>query len=330
MSKPQVFVSRKIPEAGLELLRQHCDVYVWPHDRAPTTEELIAESKGKDALVCLLTDKVDARALAAVPTLKIIANVAVGFDNLDVAAGSAAGVLMTNTPGVLDETTSDLAFALLMAVARRLVEADKLVRSGTWTGWGILQMLGHDVHHASLGIVGFGRIGRGVAKRAQGFSMKVNYYDAQPVPPDLARELGASYLPLDELLSTSDFISVHVPLLPETHHLIDAAALRKMKPSAILVNTSRGPVVDEAALVQALREGVIAGAGLDVYEQEPKQAPGLAELPNVVVLPHIGSASFATRDKMAVIAAQNVIAYFAGENPPTALNPEVLRSSSRA
>jgi len=277
-----------------------------------------------------LTEKIDARVLAALPTVKIVANVAVGFDNLDVAAGTAAGVIMTNTPGVLDETTADLAFALLMVTARRLVEGDKLIRSGRWGGWGIMQLLGHDVHHATLGIVGFGRIGRGVAKRAQGFAMKVNYYDAQPVPPDMARELNVSYLPFEELLRSSDFVSLHVPLMPETHHLIDARALRQMKPSAILINTSRGPVVDEAALVQALRDGVIAGAGLDVYEHEPKLTPGLVDLPNVVLLPHIGSASFATRDKMAVIAAENVVAFFSGRMPPTALNPEVLQSSNRA
>lgn len=327
--RPQVFVSRKIPDAGLDLLRKHCEVVVWPHERAPATEELIAGCKGKDALVCLLTEKIDEKVLAAAPTLKIVANVAVGFDNLDVAAGTKAGVIMTNTPGVLDETTADLAFALLMAAARRLVEGDKLARSGSWGGWGIMQLLGQDVHHASLGIVGFGRIGRGVAKRAQGFAMKVSYYDAQPVPPDVARELGATYLPFEDLLRTSDFVSLHVPLLPQTHHLINAEALRLMKPTAVLINTSRGPVIDEAALVQSLREGVIAGAGLDVYEHEPQLAPGLADLPNVVVLPHIGSASHATRDKMAVIAADNVIAFFAGLPPPTALNPEVLQSSTR-
>lgn len=327
--RPQVFVSRKIPAAGLELLRQQCDLVVWPHDRAPTTAELIAECQDKDALVCLLTEKVDAAVLAAAPRLKIVANVAVGFDNFDVAAGSKAGVIMTNTPGVLDDTTADLAFALLLTTARRLVEGDRLGRSGRWTGWGIMQLLGHDVHHARLGIVGFGRIGRGVAKRAQGFSMQVSYFDAQPVPPDVARELNASYVPFEELLRTSDFISLHVPLMPQTHHLINAATLAKMKPTAVLINTSRGPVVDETALVQALRDGVIAGAGLDVYEHEPEMAPGLTDLPNVVVLPHIGSASFATRDRMAVIAAENVLAYFSGLVPPTALNPEVLQPSTR-
>lgn len=324
MTKASVFVSRQIPKAGLDLLRKHCDVNVWPHDRAPTTKELIANCRDKDALVCLLTEKIDAAVLAAAPRLRIVANVAVGFDNLDVAAGTAAGVIMTNTPGVLDETTADLAFALLMATARRIAEGDRLVRSGTWMGWDIMQLLGHDVHHAKLGIVGFGRIGRGMARRARGFAMEVSYHDAQRVPAGVEQELSAKFVPFEQLLRESDFISVHVPLMPETHHLIDARALRMMKPTAILINTSRGPVIDEAALVAALRDGAIAGAGLDVYEHEPKLTSGLAALPNVVLLPHIGSASIATRGKMAEIAAQNVIAFFEGRTPPTALNPQVL------
>ncbi len=319
-------MSREIPQPGLALLREHCEVEVWPHDRAPTREELIAHCRGKDALVCLLTEKVDAEVLAAAPSLRIVANVAVGFDNLDVAAATAAGVVMSNTPGVLDDTTADLAFALLMTVARRLVEADRLMRAGGWGGWGIMQLLGHDVHHAKLGIIGFGRIGRGVARRARGFEMPVSYYDVQRVAPEVEREFAATYVPLERLLQESDFVSVHVPLLPQTHHLIDAAALRKMKKSAILVNTSRGPVVDEAALVEALSNGVISGAGLDVYENEPQLAPGLRELDNAVLLPHIGSASIVTRGKMAVIAAENVVAFFAGRTPPTALNPQVLRA----
>ena len=324
MARPSVFVSRVIPDEGLRLLREHFEVTVWPHDRAPSRDELIQQGRGKDALVTLLTEKVDASVLSELPTVKIVANVAVGFDNLDVVAGTAAGVVMTNTPGVLDETTADLAFALLMATARRVVEADKLMRSGTWGGWGIMQMLGHDVHHASLGIVGFGRIGRCVARRASGFSMKVVYSDAFAATPEVERELGVRRVDLDELLATSDFVTVHVPLLPETRHLIDAAALKKMKKSACLINTSRGPVVEEAALVAALRVGVIAGAGLDVYEFEPKVSPELVKMDNVVLLPHIASASYATRGKMAEIAAGNVIAFFAGEPPPTALNPEVL------
>jgi len=308
----------------LDMLRERCDVTVWPHDRAPSRAELIDSCRGKDALVCLLTERVDSGVLAAAPTVRIVANVAVGFDNLDVAAGTAAGVVMSNTPGVLDDTTADLAFALLMATARRLCEGDRLMRTGTWGGWGIMQLLGQDVHHAKLGIVGFGRIGRGLARRARGFDMLVSYHDAVRAPQEVEQELGVSFVALEALLRDSDFVSLHVPLLPQTQHLIDAAALRSMKKTAVIVNTSRGPVIDETALVQALRDGVIAGAGLDVYEREPQLASGLAELQNVVLLPHIGSASVATRSKMAEIAAQNVLAFFAGQPPPTALNPEVL------
>jgi glyoxylate reductase len=324
-SLPRVFVSRVIPEAGLVLLRQHTAAEVWPHDRAPTREELVQGCRDADALVCLLTEKVDAEVLAAAPRLKIVANVAVGFDNLDIAAGTKAGVVMTNTPGVLDDTTADLAFALLLCAARRLAEGDRLTRTGTWGGWGIMQLLGHDVHHATLGIVGFGRIGRGVARRAAGFDMTVLYADEYPAPPEIERELHATRVPMDELLTRSDFITLHTPLLPGTRHLIDAAVLKKMKSTACVINTSRGPVIDEAALVEALRSGVIAGAGLDVYENEPKLTPGLLELENVTLLPHIGSASYATRGKMAEMAARNVIAYFNGEAPPNALNPEALK-----
>jgi glyoxylate reductase len=281
-------------------------------------------------LVCLLTEKIDASILAEMPSVKIVANVAVGFDNFDVPAATAAGVVMSNTPGVLDDTTADLAFALLMAAARRLGEAERVMRSGTWGGWGIMQLMGQDVHHATLGIVGFGRIGRGVARRAAGFGMQILYTDAVPVPADVAAGLNARFVPMDELLAKSDFVTLHVPLMESTHHLINAAALRKMKKTAVLVNTSRGPVVEEAALADALRTGVIAAAGLDVYEHEPSISPALAALENVVLLPHIGSASVATRGKMAEIAARNVVAFFAGEAPPTALNPEVLGRAAKA
>lgn len=329
MSNKHVFVTRVIPDAGLTLLREHFQVDLWPHDRPPTAQELVDNARGKDALVTLLTEKVDAALLAAAPSVRIVANVAVGFDNFDVAAATKAGVVLTNTPGVLDDTTADLAFALLMATARRIPEGDRLMRSGTWGGWGIMQLLGHDVHHAKLGIVGFGRIGRGVARRAAGFGMQVSYHDAIRASAEVERELAVSYVPFDQLLAESDFISLHVPLLPETRHLMDAKAFAKMKRSAILINTSRGPVIDETALVTALREGTIAGAGLDVYEHEPKLASGLTALDNVVLLPHIGSASITTRSKMAEIAARNVIAFFAGETPPTALNPEVLAAARR-
>jgi glyoxylate reductase len=318
-------VSRVIPDAGLELLEAHTEVDIWPQDRAPTREELIRGCKDADALVCLLTEKVDAQVLEAAPRLRIVANVAVGFDNLDVPAGTHAGVVMTNTPGVLDDTTADLAFSLLLCTARRLAEGDRLMRTGTWDGWGIMQMLGHDVHHATLGIVGFGRIGRGVARRALGFDMTVLYSDEYPATPEVEKELRVTRVPFEELLARSDFLTLHTPLLPGTRHLINKDSLQKMKRSACLINTSRGPVIDETALVEALRDGTIAGAGLDVYENEPKLAAGLAQLENVVLLPHIGSASYATRGKMAAMAARNVIAFFAGETPPNALNPEALK-----
>ncbi|MBC5825262.1 MAG: D-glycerate dehydrogenase [Candidatus Eremiobacteraeota bacterium] len=327
-SKPSVFVSRVIPDAGLSLLRENFDVTVWPHDRPPTRQELTACCQGKDALVCLLTEKVDAELLAAAPAVKIVANVAVGFDNLDVAAGTRAGVVMSNTPGVLDETTADLAFALLMASARRVVEADRLVRTGTWAGWGIMQYLGHDIHHATLGIVGLGRIGKAVARRAAGFAMNVLYADAAPAGEDVEKELRARFVPLKDLLRESDFVSLHVPLMEQTHHLIDASALKLMKKSAHLINTSRGPVVDEKALVDALNSGTIAGAGLDVYENEPMISSELLALPNVVLLPHIASASHATRGKMSEVAARNVIAFFNGGPLPTPLNPEAFKVRS--
>jgi len=323
--KPHVFVSRVIPDAGLSLLRTHTQAEVWPNDRSPSREELVRGCQGKDALVCLLTEKVDGGVLAAAPSLKIVANVAVGYDNLDIAAGTKAGVVMTNTPGVLDDTTADLAFALLMCTTRRLAEGDRLMRRGSWGGWGIMQLLGHDVHHATLGIVGFGRIGRGVARRARGFDMTVIYADEFPAAAEVEQELRVTRVPFDELLARADFVTLHTPLLPGTRHLIDAAALRKMKRTACLINTSRGPVVDEAALVEALREGVIAGAGLDVYENEPKMTPGLDKLENVVLLPHIGSASYATRGKMAEMAARNVLAFFEGKTPPNAINPEAVK-----
>ncbi len=329
-SKPAVFVSRLIPEAGLARLREQCDVTVWPHDRPPTREELVEQCSGKDALVCLLTEKIDAEVLSAVPTLKIVANVAVGFDNLDVAAANHAGVVMSNTPGVLDETTADLAFALMMASARRLVEGDRLVRSGRWGGWGIMQLLGHDIHHATLGIVGFGRIGRAVSRRAAGFEMNIVYTDAAPVHPEVEHEFHARFCSMDDLLAAADFVTLHVPLGAETYHLINAHRLRQMKRSAHLINTSRGPVIEEEALVEALRDGIIAGAGLDVYEHEPRVSQALIELPNVVLLPHVGSASHATRGKMAEVAAENVLAFFSGRPLPSALNPEVLKSPASA
>jgi glyoxylate reductase len=260
------------------------------------------------------------------PKLRIAANVAVGFDNIDVAACTKRGVAATNTPGVLDETTADFAWTLLMAVARRLSEGEALARSGNWKNWNLDQLVGTDVWGKTLGIVGFGRIGRAVARRAGGFQMKVIYTDAVRAAEDVEIELKAEFREMNVLLAESDFVSVHVPLLPETRRLFDAPKFNRMKPTAFLINTSRGPVVDEAALVAALVAGKIAGAGLDVYENEPLIHPGLKRA-NVVLAPHIASASLETRTKMACIAATNVVAFFAGQRPPNILNPEVLKAS---
>jgi len=259
------------------------------------------------------------------PGLKIVSNVAVGFDNIDVAAATAHKVMVTNTPGVLDDATADFAFTLLMATARRVVEADAFTRSGQFRGWAIDMMLGADVFGATLGLIGVGRIGRGVAHRAKGFNMRVLYYDPNPLPPDAEQQLGASRVDLGRLLAESDFVSVHVPLTQETHHLLSTPQYGQMKKTAILINTSRGPVVDEAALVEALNAKKIAGAGLDVYEREPAVHPGLVVMPNVVLAPHIASATTRTRSEMSAMAARNMATGVRGGRPPNLVNPEVKR-----
>jgi glyoxylate reductase len=282
--------------------------------------------KDKEGLVCLLTEKINEEFLRAAPKLRIAANVAVGFDNIDVGACTKRGVVATNTPGVLDETTADFAWTLLMAVARRLSEGEALARSGNWKNWDLDQLVGTDVWGKTLGIVGFGRIGRAMARRAIGFQMKVIYTDATRAPADVEKTLNAEFRDMNVLLAESDFVSVHVPLLPETRGLFDSPKFYRMKPTAFLINTARGPVVDEAALVAALEAGKIAGAGLDVYENEPFVHPGLKRA-NVVLAPHMASASLETRTKMACIAAENVVALFTGRRPPNILNPEVLKTS---
>jgi glyoxylate reductase len=279
-----------------------------------------------DGLVSLLTDRIDEALVAAAPRLRIVANVAVGYDNLDLPALSRRKIAATNTPGVLDETTADLAWALLMAVARRIVEADAFARSGKWRMWDLDQFCGADVWGKTLGVIGFGRIGQAVARRAQGFRMRVIYTSGHRVPAEIEKGLGAEYRTLDALLAESDFISLHTPLNDATRHMISASQFAAMKPTAYIVNTSRGPVIDEAALIAALATGRIAGAALDVYEREPEIPDGLRR-PNVVMTPHIGSASIETRTKMAMIAVENIIAFFAGSRPPTILNPEVLSST---
>jgi len=319
-------VTRPLFPAARAILDRHFDVEYWNKpERIPRTE-LLARVADKDALVVLLTEKVDEELLAASPKLRVASTVSVGFDNINVPACTRRKIVATNTPGVLDETTADLAWALLMAIARRIVEGDAWMRTGTWPGWDVDQLLGGDVYGKTLGLIGFGRIGRAVARRAQGFGMRVLYQNRTRVNAEIERELRAEFVDLDELLRESDFVSLHLPLSPETHHLISTDALAKMKPTAYLINTARGAVVDEAALAMALEQKKIAGAALDVYEQEPKVHAALMSRRDVVLAPHIGSATIDTRTKMAVMAANNAAALFDGRRPPNALNPEVLGS----
>lgn len=326
MSKPKVYITREIPERGLRTIKQHFDSVVWLK-RPPPPKNVIKENTREiDALVSLLSDEIDAEIFDAARELKIVSQLAVGFDNIDVKEATKRGIYVTNTPGVLTETTADFAWALLMAVARRVVEADKYVRAGDWkVGWHPNMLLGRDVYGETIGIVGAGRIGCAVARRARGFDMKILYYDVVP-RPDLEKELGARRMDLDELLEESDFVSVHVPLMKATHHLINADKLKLMKETAYIINNSRGPVIDEKALYRALKEGTIAGAAIDVFEQEPtpKDNP-LLELENVIVTPHISSSSHKTRSKMAEMVAENLVAFFEGRNPPNLVNPEVTK-----
>ncbi|MHA2621621.1 MAG: 2-hydroxyacid dehydrogenase [bacterium JZ-2024 1] len=315
MSKPRVLVTRRLPEPAETIIREVCEYEVWPHPIPIPRDILLEKVRGVHGILSLLTDRMDAEAMdAAGPNLKVISNYAVGYDNVVLEDAKARGIVVTNTPGVLTETTADLTWALLMAAARRIAEGDRFTRSGEWKGWDPLQLLGVDVFGKTLGIIGLGRIGVAVARRATGFQMRILYTDVQPFP-DRERETGARYVSLDELLRESDFISIHSPLTPQTRHLINAEAFRKMKPTAVLVNAARGPVVDEVALVEALREGRIFAAGLDVYENEPRLAPGLANLPNVVLAPHLGSASRETRAKMAELAAKNLVLVLQGKEP---------------
>ncbi|MDN5302113.1 MAG: glyoxylate reductase [Thermoanaerobacteraceae bacterium] len=322
--KPKVYVTRIIPEKGLEILREAADVKVWQDELPPPREVLLKEVEDVDGLVSLLTDKIDAELFDRAKKLKIVSNYAVGFDNIDLDEATKRGIMATNTPGVLTETTADLAFALLMATARRIVEADKFARAGKWKTWGPMLMLGQDVYGAKLGLIGLGRIGYAVAKRAKGFDMDVMYYDMFR-NEKAEQELGLKFVELEHLLKESDFVSIHVPLTPETKHLINEKTLGLMKKTAILVNTARGPVVDEKALYEALVSNKIAGAGLDVMDPEPPSMDNpLLKLDNVIILPHIASASVATRTKMAVMAAENCVAGLKGEVPPNLLNKQVL------
>ena len=324
MSKPRLFSTHALFEEPRRRLAENFEVEYWDRNERPPRPEVLKRVAGKDALICLLTEKVDRELLdAAGPNLRIVANVAVGYDNIDVPACTERSVAVTNTPGVLDETTADFTWTLLMGVARRLVEGDRLARSGAWRQWNLDQLCGTDVWGKTLGIIGFGRIGRAVARRAAGFRMRVIYNSTTRAPTDVERELNAEYLPRDQVLEQADFLSLHVPLRAETRGLIGPAELAKMKRTAFLINTTRGPVVQEAALVAALDQGTIAGAALDVFEREPLISEGLRR-DNVVLAPHLGSASVETRTRMSMIAVENAIAFFSGKRPPTILNPEVL------
>lgn len=323
--RPRVFVSRVIAEPALAMLRAMADVEVWPEELPPPRQVLEEKVRDIDGLLCLLTDTVDGPLLDLAPRLKIVANHAVGFDNIDVPAATARGVLVSNTPGVLTETTADFAFALILAAGRRVVEGDAFTRAGRWKTWGPMLLLGQDVHGATLGLVGLGRIGAAVARRAAGFNMRVLYTDPNR-RPDLEASLGVEFREFKDLLAEADFISIHVPLAAETTHLFNAEAFRRMKRTAVLVNTARGPIIDEVALYEALVTGQIAAAGLDVTEQEPiPPSSPLLGLPNVILCPHIASASVATRTRMGTMAAENIVAALGERVPPNLINPEALR-----
>ena len=318
----RVFITQPIPEPGPTMIRHAAgSVTANKDDSILSVEALRAAVKGCDAVLCLLTDRVDASVLEAAKGCRVFSNMAVGYNNIDVAVATELGIAVTNTPGVLTEATADLTWALILGVARRVAEGDRVMRADAFPGWGPMYMLGGDVTGGTLGLVGPGRIAAAVAERAKGFKMTLLYHGRRP-SPDL-EALGATPVSLDSLLAQSDFVSIHLPLSDETRHIIDAAALAKMKPTAYMINTARGPVVDEAALVTALRDGTIAGAGLDVYEDEPRMVTGLADCPNTLLLPHLGSATHATRAAMSRIAAENLTAVLNGRRPAHLVNPEV-------
>jgi glyoxylate reductase len=326
MLRPKIYITRLIPQAGIDLLKETCEIEINPVDRALRREELLAKVADKHGVIGLMTDRIDAEFFEAAKALRGYANFAVGFDNIDVAEATRRNIPVSNTPGVLTNATAELAWALLFAVARRIVEADKIMRSRTWPGWGPLQFMGTGITGKTLGIVGGGRIGTAMALMSKGFRMRVLYINASGEEnKTLKNELGARLVSFDELLSESDFISIHTPLTPSTLHLFRAETFAKMKPSAILINTARGPIIKEDDLASALRSRTIAGAGLDVYEFEPQMTEGLADLDNAVVTPHIGSATTSSRTGMALLAARNLLAMLRGERPETCLNPEIYQ-----
>jgi lactate dehydrogenase-like 2-hydroxyacid dehydrogenase len=326
LDRPRVFVARVIPDVGLSPIRAACETDVWPGELPPPRDILLQRVADCAGILTLLTDRVDDELLdAAGPGLRVVSNYAVGYDNVDVAACARRGVAVGNTPGVLTESTADLAWALILAAARRVAEGDRYVRAGRWRAWGPLLLLGAEVHGSTLGIVGFGRIGQAVARRAAGFGMTVLYHSRNRAPRSTEAALGATFVGFDVLLARSDIVSLHVPLTPATQGLIDAAALARMKPTAILVNTSRGPIVDGAALAVALRDGTIGAAGLDVTDPEPIPPDDpLLGLENCIVVPHIASATRATRGRMAAMAAANLLAGLRGEPLPTPVEPPAI------
>ncbi len=326
----KILVTQKVPDPAYPLLEAIGDVeanmeegIIWSY------EELLRHGAGHEYIYCLLTDNIDARFLEAcvvgTPRLKMVANMAVGFNNIDVDAATRLGIAVSNTPGVLSDTTADLAFALLMATARRIPEAERYVRAGKYKGWGPLLFCGAEVHGSTLGLIGAGRIGKIMAKRASGFDMKVIYYDVYRLSPEEETTYQLTYMPMDDVLRQADFVSVHTPYMPSTHHLIGEREFHTMKPSGILINTARGPIVDENALARALQDKTIAAAGVDVFENEPAVEPDLLAMENVVLLPHIASASLKTRTLMATMASDNIVAHYHGQRPPNIVNPEVLR-----
>jgi len=324
--KPRILVTREVFDETLAYLAQHCEVESNQEDRAFDPETLARKLTDRDGVTCALTDRIDAKLLERCPKLKAVANIAVGYNNIDLSACTARGVMATNTPGVLDDSTADLAWALILGAARRLTELERRVRAGEWTGWRLKQWLGIDVHHATLGIFGMGRIGQAIARRAAGFEMKVLYHNRRRLTVDIEQRLGATYVTRDELLKQSDFVVLQVPYSPETHHMIGPRELKLMKPTAILINSTRGGVVNDAALIAALKSGVIRAAGLDVFENEPRLNPEFLQLDNVVLMPHIGSSTEATRRAMAMTAARNLVAALTGGKPPNLLNPEAKKT----
>lgn len=323
--KPKVLVTREVFDETLEFLARHCEVESNQPDAAFDPETFARKLADRDGLVCCLTDRVDAKLLERCPKLKVVANIAVGYNNIDLAACTARGIMATNTPGVLDDSTADLAWALMLGAARRLTELERRVRAGEWTGWRLKQWLGVDVHHATLGIFGLGRIGQAIARRAAGFEMKVLYHNRKRAAPEIEQRTHATYAGKDELLKQSDFVVLQVPYSPQTHHMIGERELKLMKPTAILVNSTRGGVVDDAALIAALKAGTIRAAGLDVFENEPRLDPEFLKLDNVVLAPHVGSSTEATRRAMAMTAARNLVAALTSGTPPNLLNPEAKK-----